>query len=67
MLASRIEQILSHQTPVFDSALDGTLEPLAQRGRSKEKRSDCPLVTLRLVLDGSGFPRTSKVFSGNAS
>jgi hypothetical protein len=25
----------------------------AQRGRSKEKRSDCPLVTLGLVLDGT--------------
>jgi transposase len=40
---------------------------LAARGRSKEKRSDCPLVTLALVLDSSGFPRSSKVFAGNAS
>jgi transposase len=39
----------------------------AKRGRSKEKRSDCPLVTLALVLDGSGFPRKSQIFSGNAS
>jgi hypothetical protein len=31
----------------------------AQRGHSKEKRSDCPLVTLGLVLDGSGFVRGS--------
>ncbi len=31
---------------------------LAAHGRSKEKRSDCPLVAL--VLDGSGFPRSSK-------
>ena len=29
----------------------------AKRGHSKEKRSGCPLVTLALVLDGSGFPR----------
>jgi hypothetical protein len=29
---------------------------LAQRGHSKEKHSDCPLVTLGLVLDGNGFP-----------
>ncbi len=36
-------------------------------GKSKEKRSDCPLVTLGLVLDGSGFPKRSKVFKGNAS
>jgi len=39
----------------------------AAYGRSKEKRSDCPLVTLGLVLDSSGFPRSSKVFAGNAS
>lgn len=36
-------------------------------GKSKEKRSDCPLVTLGLVLDGSGFPKRSKVFKGNVS
>ncbi|MCK5191015.1 MAG: hypothetical protein KAR12_13270, partial [Methylococcales bacterium] len=41
--------------------------PQAQFGRSKEKRSDCPLVTMGLVLDGEGFPLTSQVFPGNAS
>jgi len=40
---------------------------LAQLGRSKEKRSDCPLVTLVLVLDGDGFPLGSQIFPGNAS
>jgi transposase len=39
----------------------------AAYGRSKEKRSDCPLVTLGLVLDGSGFVRRSKMFEGNVS
>jgi len=39
--------------------------PKAQRGHSKEKRSDCPLLTLGLVLDGSGFVRHSEVFEGN--
>ena len=39
----------------------------AQRGHSKEKRSDCPLVTLALVLDASGFPKRSEVFAGNVS
>jgi hypothetical protein len=39
----------------------------AARGRSKEKRSDCPLVTLGLVLDGSGFVRRSKMFAGNVA
>ena len=41
--------------------------PKAQFGRSKEKRTDCPLVTLGLVLDGSGFPRKSEIFAGNIS
>src|SRR5450631_127142 len=41
--------------------------PKAQFGRSKEKRSDCPLVTLGLVLDGDGIPLGSQVFPGNAS
>jgi transposase len=39
----------------------------AKRGRSKEKRTDCPLVTLGLVLDGSGFVRRSQTFAGNVS
>lgn len=48
----------------FEGAAAGN--PDAQRGHSKEKRSDCPLVTLGLVLDGSGFVRRSEVFPGNA-
>jgi transposase len=39
----------------------------AKRGHSKEKRTDCPLLTLGLVLDGSGFVRRSEVFAGNVS
>ena len=41
--------------------------PKAKHGRSKEKRTDCPLVTLGMVLDGSGFVRRSKTFAGNVS
>ena len=40
---------------------------LAAHGHSKEKRSDCPLVTLGLILDSSGFPRRSHVYEGNVS
>ena len=40
---------------------------LGKRGHSKEKRSDCPLVTLGLMLDSSGFPKCSKVLEGNVS
>lgn len=39
--------------------------PLAKRGHSKEKRSDAPLLTLGLVLDGAGFVQRSQVFAGN--
>ena len=40
---------------------------LKRRGRSKEKRSDAPLVTLGLILDENGFPKASKIFKGNVS
>lgn len=36
-------------------------------GFSKEKRRDCKLVTLAMVLDGSGFPKKSQIFKGNIS
>ena len=39
----------------------GGQQPSAQHGRSKEKRSDCQLVTLGLVLNGSGFPREDNI------
>jgi len=45
----------------------GLCNSKAAFGRSKEKRNDCPLVTLALVLDASGFPKRSEVFEGNAS
>jgi len=39
----------------FEGEMAGNAK--AHRGHSKEKRSDCPLVTLGLVLDDSGFIR----------
>jgi len=41
--------------------------PLAARGHCKQKRSDCKLVTLGLVLDASGFVRRSRLFAGNVA
>jgi hypothetical protein len=41
--------------------------PKAARGRSKEKRTDCPLVTFGMVLDSSGFVRRSKMFAGDVA
>jgi len=45
----------------------GKYNKKAYFARSKEKRSDCPLVTLGLVLDADGFPKRSNVFEGNVS
>ena len=49
----------------FEGEVSGNAK--AKRGHSKEKRGDCPLVTLGLVLDGSGFIRRSQMFEGNVS
>lgn len=40
---------------------------LAKRGKSKEKRSDCPLVTLALAVDAQGFPLLTQIYEGNQS
>ena len=40
---------------------------LLRFGRSKERRSNCPLVTLALSLDGAGFPRGCEVLAGDVS
>lgn len=45
----------------------GKYNSKAKFGHSKERRSDCPLVTLGLVIDGDGFAKRSKVFNGNVS
>ena len=40
---------------------------IAHLGKSKEKRGDCPLVTLALIVDAQGFAKRSKIFEGNVS
>lgn len=39
--------------------------PKAQFGHSKEKRKDCRLITLGLIIDEDGFPKRSQVMVGN--
>lgn len=41
------------------------LNPKAQRGYSRDQRSDCKQVVVGLVLDRDGFPKAHEVFSGN--
>ncbi|MDR1275216.1 MAG: IS1634 family transposase [Candidatus Accumulibacter sp.] len=72
-LFSRVQTLFGLETRVTLYDLTNTYfeggahrQKKAKRGHSKEKRSDCPLVTLGLVLDGSGFVRRSRVFAGNA-
>ncbi len=36
-------------------------------GPSKEKRNDCPLITLSLTVDEDGFPKQSNIWGGNVS
>jgi transposase len=49
----------------FEGSVAGN--PPAARGHCKQKRTDCKLVTLGLVLDGSGFVRRSRLFAGNVA
>lgn len=39
--------------------------PKAKRGRSKQKRTDCKLLTLGLIIDARGFAKYSALFPGN--
>ena len=73
-LFSRIEDMFSLETTVTLYDLTNTYfegdaagNSKANNGHSKEKRSDCPLVTLGLILDGSGFIRRSRMFEGNVA
>jgi hypothetical protein len=72
-LYARIERLFEPETSITLYDLTNTYfeggaaqNGQAARGRSKEKRTDSPLVTLGLVCDGSGFIRRSRVFAGNA-
>lgn len=47
----------------FESRKDGSM--LARYGRSKEKRSDCPLVVFTGVINAEGFIRHSRIYEGN--
>lgn len=73
-LRQNLKKLYPHKDKVFLYDLTNTyLESskrhsnLCKRGKSKEKRTDCPLVTLALVVDQDGFPVYSKIYSGNQS
>ena len=73
-LFAKVKNLFSLQSTVTLYDLTNTYHegemagnPKAKRGHSKEKRSDCPLITLGLVLDGSGFVRRSRMFEGSVA
>jgi len=45
----------------------GKYNSKARYGKAKDKRNDCLLLTLGLVLDMHGFPKKSRIFEGNVS
>lgn len=44
---------------------EGLRNPKARWGRSKERRDDCKLVALGLIIDECGFAKYSQLFAGN--
>lgn len=49
----------------FESPKTGSR--IAKYGKSKEKRNDCPQITLALIVDGMGFPKRSCILEGGVS
>ncbi len=49
----------------FEGSCKG--HPKAKRGKSKEMRTDCPLISVGVVLDADGFPKHSEIFEGNVN
>lgn len=81
-IKDEIEQHLSHKTnTLFDlkdkiliydltnTYFEGVMDSsqVAKYGRSKEKRSDCKLIVLALVINQEGFIKFSSIFEGNMS
>jgi transposase len=73
-LIQREKKLFPSETTLFLYDLTNTYfegsctnNSLAKRGKSKEKRSDCPLVTMALVVDERGFPLHSQIYGGNQS
>jgi transposase len=71
-LGDREQQLFSLQESIvlydltntyFEGQCEGNGK--AAYGRSKEKRSDCRLATMGLVVDGEGFAKYSNIYAGN--
>lgn len=73
-LSKRTNELFDLQDTIYIYDLTNTYfegqqsnSKLAQFGRSKEKRSDCKLIVLALVINVEGFIKYSQLFEGNMS
>ena len=71
-LKQRLGQLfqLDYDLLLYDltsSYFEGLMEsnPMAQRGYSRDKRSDCKQIVLALVVTREGFPLAHETFAGN--
>jgi len=74
LLKEKEEQLFPSSSTLFLYDLTNTYfegqcknNSIAKRGKSKEKRSDCPLITLALLVDNRGYPIFSQIYEGNKS
>jgi transposase len=74
LLRERVKTIFPYTDSIYLYDLTNTYfegsklsSKLCRRAKSKEKRNDCPLVTLALVVDQHGFPLYSRIYRGNQS
>jgi len=75
MLFQKEREIFPHtESTVFlfditNTYLEGSAlnNSLAARGHCKSKRSDCPLITLSLIVGDDGLPICSQIYKGNQS
>ena len=73
LLAQNEEQYRSDDTIILYDLTNSYFEwqakanTIAAYGRSKEKRTDCKLVTLGFVVNRDGFPKFSRIYKWNQS
>ncbi|MBC8387350.1 MAG: IS1634 family transposase [Actinobacteria bacterium] len=74
LLREKEEQIFPTQSTLFLYDLTNTYfegqcknNKIAKRAKSKDKRNDCPLICLALLVDSRGYPVFSQIYDGNQS
>jgi len=73
-LNKNIQNVLQYQPKLLlydltNSHFEGRMlkSKKAKHGRNKQKRSDCPQITMAMAVDEFGFPQYSSTYEGNIS